>query len=592
MNQTPAPSGISPVQRARVWYALLLVVFGLFAIRLFYLQVIRYDYYKKAAQSDQLKEYTVQAPRGTIAAHLGDQTVPLVLNQKLYTLYADPALIKNAGSVANELQSVIGGSSEDLAKKLKIPETRYVILKKKLSPDQSKRVLAFRLPGVGTQEQDYRTYSQGAMAAQLLGFVNNDGVGKYGVEQALNKQLGGTAGQLKAVTDINGVPLAANTSNLSTQPIPGQDVTLTLNLGMQMQLEKIIADEEKVLKAESINAVIMDPNTGAVKAMANVPTYDPSHYENVSDASLFQNGSVTNAIETGSIMKVLTAGAALNQGVITPTSTFFDPARWVIDGSIVKDVEEDGGARQQSIASTLNLSLNTGATWMLMQMGDGQINSKARNVWYDYMTNHYRLGKETGIEQGYETGGFVPKPTDTGNGINLTYANTSFGQALTATPIQMAAAVSSLVNGGSFYQPYLVDSTTDYRGKITTTSPKILEHNVVSPKVSTDVVNLMEYVIQQHRLQGFTYLNFGSNYSVGGKTGTAQIALPTGGYDPTHFNGTYAGFVGGDKPQYVVMIYAVKPQVLGNAGTSAGQLLFGNIAHMLINDFGVTPRSP
>lgn len=590
MNRQPVARAIDPVQRVRAWYALLLVVFGLFALRLFYLQVIRYDYYKKAAMSDQLKQYSVPAERGTISAQLGDATIPIVMDQKLYTLYADPTVVKQPEQVAAKLQPIIGGSVDDITKALKTGDTRYVVLKKKLTAAQSTKILDYKFPGVGTQEQDYRTYPQGDLASQLLGFVNDNGAGVYGVEQALNKQLAGTPGQLKAVTDINGVPLAASSDNFSTQPVAGSNVDLTINIGMQAQLEKILANEETTLKAQSINALIMDPNTGAVKAMANVPTYDPANYQDVPDSSLFTNGTVANSIEVGSIMKLLTTATAINTGAVTPNSTFYDPGSWTVDGSKITDVAEDHSQGQQSIASTLNLSLNTGATWMLMQMGGGQIDAKARNTWYDYMTKHFLLGQPTGIEQGYEASGYIPTPQDNGAGINLTYANTSFGQGMTATPVQMAAAISSILNGGTYYQPYLVNSITDASGKTTVTQPKVLEHNVVSAATSADMVNLMEYVIQQHLAEGFRYLNFGPNYSIGGKTGTAQIALPSGGYDPVRFNGTYAGFVGGNKPQYVVLIYTVKPQVLGYAGTSAGQLLFGNIAHMLVDDFGVTPK--
>lgn len=589
MNQQPADTAVDPVQRVRVWYALLLVVFGLFALRVFYLQVIRYDYYKKAAASDQLKQYVVPAQRGTISAQLGESTVPIVLNQKLYTLYADPTVVKKADQVAAKLQPIIGGNTDDIKKQLTTDGTRYVVLAKKLTPAQSAKILAYKFAGVGTLEQDYRTYPQGDLAAQLLGFVNDAGRGEYGVEQALNSQLAGKPGQLKAVTDINGVPLAANGNNLSTEPVPGSNVDLTLNVGMQAQLEKIIQDENKTLKAKSINALIMDPNTGAIKAMANTPTYDPANYQAVSDASVFTNGTTSNAIETGSIMKLLTTAAAINTGAITPQSAFYDPGSWTIDGSKITDVEYSTG--EQSVGSVLNLSLNTGATWMLMQMGGGEINAKARNTWYDYMTKHFLLGQTTGIEQGYENPGYIPLPAANGAAIDLTYANTSFGQAITATPVQMAAAISSVLNGGTYYQPHLVKSVTSPSGKTTVKQPKVVEQHVVSPQTSADLVNLMEYVIQQHIQEGFTYLNFGPHYIVGGKTGTAQIALPTGGYDPVNFNGTYAGFIGGDKPQYVVLIYTVQPQVHGFAGTQAGQVLFNTIAHMLVNDFGVTPKS-
>lgn len=582
----------SPVQRARLLYGVLVFIFAIFIIRLFYLQVIRYNYYKNAALSSQLKEYEVRAPRGTIAAHLGDQTVPLVLNQKLYTLFADPTLVKKPDQVAGKLQAIIGGSTDDIAKALKTKQTRYVVIQKKLTPEQNKRILALKSPGVGTQEQDYRTYPQGSMAAQLLGFVNDEGTGEYGVEQALNNLLKGTPGQLKALTDINGVPLAASSDNLSVAPTPGDNVVLTIDMGMQAQMEQILAREAPKLKAKELSAVIMDPNTGAIKAMANVPTYDPAHYQDVTDPKVFQNSAVSYAIEPGSTMKTLTVSAALDQGIVQPNTTFYDPAHWLIDGFNITDIEEDGGPGTQSIASTLNLSLNTGATWLLMQMGGGEINAKARNAWHDYMVNHFLFGRETGVEQGYESAGYVPSPQNNGAGINLTYANTSFGQAMTATTLQMAGALSSVLNGGTYYQPYLVDQVVSPDGQTTTTKPKVEKRDVVSPKVGQELVPLMEYVVQEHYKAGYPYLNFDENtYAVGGKTGTAQIAKPGGGYYDDKFNGTYVGFVGGDHPQYVIAVFAIEPQVAGYAGSMAGQPVFADLAHMLINNFGVLPKS-
>lgn len=593
LNQVPpkSPSDVSSVQRVRIIYTLLLVVAGLFVVRLFYLQVIRYDYYKKAALSDQLKEYTVPATRGIISAHLGDKVVPLVLNQKLYTLYADPTLIKDSTGVANKLQAIIGGNTSDLATLLKGSLGRYVILKKKLTQAQSDKVLALGLPGVGTQEQDYRTYPEGSLASQLLGFVNDNGHGKYGVEQALNRQLMGTPGRLKAVTDINGVPLAANAGNLSTTPVPGENIGLTIDLGMQQQVEQIIQKGQETYKAKAVSAVVMDVRTGAIKAMANYPTYDPANYQNVTDPAVFQNDTVSNPIEPGSITKIFTTSTALEKGVITPTTTFYDPGTWLIDGAHISDVAEDHSTGQQSILSILDKSLNTGATWMLMQLGGGQINDRARTTLYDYFTNHFRLGKATGIEQGYEADGYFPKPVNTGAGINLTYANVSFGQGYTATALQMVAGLSSVVNGGTYYRPYLVDQITS-EGKDTDIKPQVVGKQVISKQVSNDLISLLEQNNANHIREGFPYLNFGPNYSVGGKTGTAQIAQPSGGYYPNRVNGTYMGFVGGDTPQYAIVVYVLHPTQYGTfAGAGTGQPLFADIAHMLINNFGVTPKS-
>ncbi|HSX08100.1 MAG TPA: penicillin-binding protein 2 [Candidatus Saccharimonadales bacterium] len=580
---------IQAVRRTRWWYVFLLAVVGIFIIRLFYLQVIRYSYYHHTALSDQLKEYQIPAQRGTISAHEGASTIPLVLNEKLYTVYVDPTLVKQQDRerVADAVASVLGGNSSTYLKQLETKESRYQILGKRVSAAQKSKLLGYKFPGVGAQQQDYRTYPQGDLAAQVLGFVSDDGSGEYGVEQALNKQLAGTPGQLKAVTDINGVPLAANTGNILTEPTQGQNVTLTLDAGMQKQLQQVLSQDVKGDHAQSGSALIIDPNSGAIKAMANYPSYNPANYSDVSDASVFNNNAVASPLEVGSIMKPLTMAAALDQGVIQPGQTYYDPGRWTVDDFNITNIEEDGGAGTKSLEDILNLSLNTGATWMLMQMsqpGGTAINQKGRDAWHDYMVKHYQFGKLTGIEQGYEAGGTIPDP-DNGYGRDLTYANTSFGQGMTATPLQMAAALSAVVNGGTYYKPYLVDTTTTPSGKTAITKPTAVKKDVVKPSVSSTIQSLMEGVVAGH------FLHFPSQYIVGGKTGTAQIAKPGGGYYDNEFNGTYMGFVGGDKPQYVIVVSIIQPHNGGYAGTAAAQPVFASLANMLINDFNVTPKS-
>ncbi|MEK7594832.1 MAG: penicillin-binding protein 2 [Patescibacteria group bacterium] len=576
------------VTRIRIWYGLLILVLAIFGLRLFYIQIIHYNHYRNAALSDQLKQYEIPARRGIIRAHDGAQELPIVLNQQLFTLYADPVYIKHADQAAAKVVSVMGGDASKYEQQMKTKDTRYVILAKKLSREQQDKIVALKIPGVGTQEQDYRTYPQGSLVSQVLGFVNDENIGKYGIEQALNKQLRGTPGELKAITDASGVPLAASRDNTRTAPKNGDDITLTIDLALQQQLETILAKGVKDYKATAASALIMDTKTGAIKAMANAPTYDPSKYSQVEDPSVFQNASVSHPIEVGSSMKTLTTAAALDQGVIKPTTTYYDPSKWRVDDFTITNIEEDGGAGTRSVTDILNLSLNTGATWELMQMGGGDINSKARNAWYEYMANHYMFGKLTGIEQGYEASGYVPAPKDNGAGIDLTYANTSFGQAMTATPVQMAAALASVVNGGTYYQPYLVDKTTHSDGQTTDTKPKVIKKHVVSQSTTQAIVPMMQYVVDHHN---FTPKFDQSAYVVGGKTGTAQIAKPGGGYYDHLFNGTYAGFVGGNVPQYVIVVFVNKPTNGGYAGTAAAQPIFGALAHLLINNAYVIPKN-
>ncbi len=582
------PTSSNTLSRVRFWYALLLCIMGVFILRLFYLQVIRHNYYRQAALHAQLRQYEIPAARGIIAAHNGDEITPLVLNEVRYTLYVDPKYIKDAHATALSLADVTGGNANEYESAMKA-DSRYSILAKKLPQDQKDKVAALKLKGVGLQEQSYRTYPQNSLAAQLLGFVNDDGKGTYGIEQALNKSLGGTPGQLKAITDAQGVPLAANRDNIEIAPKTGEKVVLSIDLGLQRQLEDILKSGLDHAISQSGGALIMDPNTGAIKAMANYPTYSPADYSKVSDPSVFTNGTVSAPLEVGSSMKPLTLAAALDKGAVKPGQTYYDPSHFTIDGHNITNIEEDGGAGTKSLADIIQLSLNTGATWLLMQMGGGEVNQKARVTWHDYMVNHYQFGKATGIEQGYESGGTIPDPLN-GYGLNIQYANTAFGQGMTATSLQMAGALSSVVNGGTYYQPHLVDQYIDESGKKTNVQPKVIKNNAVSSTVSTQVRDIMAYSFNKnHVLYGMPSLR--DAYTIGGKTGTAQIANPAGGYYENKYNGTFIGFVGGDKPQYVIVVRVNEPKIGGYAGSKAAAPVFVSLANMLIDSYGVTPKA-
>ena len=576
------------VQRVRLWYGALLIVMSIFGIRLFYLQIIRHDYYQKTALSGQLKEYQITADRGVIEAHDGGLVVPIVLNEKRYTLFADPKYIKKPEVVADKIQQVIGGSQADIEKKLRL-KTRYAILAKKLPKDKKEALDKLDLLGIGTREEAIRTYPQGELAAQLLGFVDDEGLGKYGLEQALNKELKGTPGQLKAITDARGVPLVANSDNVVIKPKSGDRVLLTVDVSMQRQVEDILKAGLDSAKSKSGSALIMAPPTGAIKAMANYPTYNPAEFYKVEDGETFNNAAVSSPLEVGSIMKPLTAAAAINSGVVGPKTTYYDPSFYKIGDAKITNIEEDGGAGTRRVADILEMSLNTGATWVLMQMGGGEVNKQAREVWHDYMVNHYRFGRATGIEQGYEADGSIPDPND-GFGLNIQYANTSFGQGMTATPLQMGAALSSVINGGTYYKPHLVDKTTNSAGKTTVNKPVALKKDVVSPQVSDQMRTLMKGVVDKNYIL-YGFKERPENYLVGGKTGTAEITKPGGGYYEDRFNGTFMGFVGGDEPEYVIVVRVNEPGIKGYAGAKAAAPIFTNLTYMLINNFNVSPKT-
>ncbi len=575
-SQSRAPIYFSS-SRLNIWYGVLLLVFTLFVVRLFYLQIIQHDRYSLAAHQGQYKEYEIPADRGIIEAHDGSNVVPIVLNEEVYTLFADPKYIKDPKSTADAVARIIGGNATDYENQMRT-DTRYAVLAKKLPAAKHEELDKLQIKGLGTRATPQRTYPQGGLAAQILGFVDDEGAGKYGIEQYLDEALKGKTGELKAITDASGVPLVGAGDNVRRDPEPGKRTLLTIDLSMQRRVEDTLKTHLEQVHSSSGSVIVIDPATGAIKAMANFPTYSPADFAKVENPAVFSNAAVSSPMEVGSVMKTLTVAAGLNEGVVNANTTYADPGFYKIGDATVRNVEEDGGAATRSISDILRYSLNTGATYILKQLGGGEINEQGRVKWHDYMTNHYKFGSKTGIEQGYEAEGFVPSPTD-GFGLDIQYANTAFGQGVNITPLQFAAAFSATINGGTYYKPHLVEPDDPLKKEIVTA-------NVIKPEISEVLRGMHENSVQNN----YRFLKR-PGYRVGGKTGTAQVPKPGGGYYDDRFNGTFVGYVGGNTPQYVIFVRVDEPKIGGYAGTSAAAPLFAKTMDMLIQNYAVNQVS-
>lgn len=589
--QFASPQKSSPILRIRLLYVVILLLSVLVVARLFYLQVIQHQYYQTAALAGQLKEYEIPSSRGIIEAYDGDAAVPLVLNEYKYTLFLDPEHIDTPEDTAEVLRSVYKQFSSDELVESMQQESRYVVLEKKLSKDQADAIEALELPGVGLRQEPYRAYPQGQLAAHVLGFVNDEGEGVYGVEQALNNTLSGKPGQLRAITDARGVPLASNPENILVQPKDGERIRLSIDVNLQRQMEDIISQRAEDAESPYVGAVVLHAETGKIRAMANYPTFDPARFfeaEAKSEGDIFQNDIVAAPLEIGSIMKPLTLAAALDAGVVSRETTFNDPDRYVIDGSTVVNVEESSGGGVRSMEDILRLSLNTGATWILQQLGGGEINSQARNTWHHYLTERYRFDDITGIEQGYEVPGSIPDPDD-GFGLNIQYANTAFGQGMTATPLQVAAAYGAMLNGGIYYRPSIVAGSVQPDGSLRISAPEVVRENVVSKEASSDVKQLMNRAFEQN-YRSYRFQGLREGYTIGGKTGTAQIPNPAGGYFTDTFNGTFAGFVAGEEDTYIIVVRIDEPQTGGYAGTVAAGPIFSGLAEAILDANMIEPK--
>jgi cell division protein FtsI/penicillin-binding protein 2 len=562
---------------------LLLVVFGVIAAgRLAYLQIIQHGHYVALAASEHQRKYEVPAARGQVYLRDGDTKVPLALNQTLKLVYADPSIISDRQGTAQKLASVTGDKADDYVKIME-QKTEYAVLKVKVNDAMATKIKDLKLHGVGLVDETYRTYPEGSLASQVLGFVNNDGHGQYGIEGYLDKDLRGAPGQLNAKTDTNGVPIATS-DNLSKAPSDGTSVVLTLDRNIQAQAERFLKSGVDNVKAESGSVIVLDPSTGAIKAMANYPTFDPNDYSKVKNYQAFSNATVTDAFEPGSGFKVIAMSAGLNEGKVTPTSTYNDTGCAEVSGYKVCNAAGHKDGPNTTMTMVIRDSLNTGMMHVLRVLGGNpdKITPQGKQTLYSYISDHFKFGRATGVEQSGEATGVVNKPTSS----DVNYANMTFGQGISVTMVQMAAAVGAIANGGTLYKPYLIDERQNIDGSVKKTQPFAVNNEVMSKQAATDMTKMMQVVVEH----GSGYLAHTPGYNIAGKTGTAQIPAPNGGYLTDKNIGTFVGFAPVESPKFVVMVRVNKPKIQGYAEVTTVPI-FTSLTRWLLQYYAVPPTS-
>jgi len=567
----------------------LFLVLAIFVVRLFVIQVIEHDKYAAQADEMQISKRTINPTRGEFFVRDSDGTLlPLVLNQTVYTVFADPTQIKDVAKVRDLIQRVAGGQAiTGNFSKLDNTKMQYVVLARQVTHVQAERIQAADLAGVGLQATSRRVYPEGGMAAQTLGFVNADGKGQYGLEGYLNQDLTGTPGLLQSVTDVRHIPLTIGAHDVSIPAKDGTDYVLTIDRGVQAHVENSLADGLKKVGATKGSVVVIEADTGRVVALANLPSFDPANYNKVADAAVFENRVAMQPYEPGSVIKPFTIGAAINLGSISRSSTFLDTGCVVISDAKVCNLYRVVDGQTLSVGQILQYSLNTGAIWALQQMGGGDINLTARQRLYDYFTNNYRFVRKTNIEIGGETVGSIMKPDDP-NGAAVTYSNMTFGQGLNLTMIQVVAAFAALINGGIYYQPTLILGTVNQSGQLVEQLPKTLASDVLKPTVSRDVKEMLRDI----RAKGLATARTDRGYYVGGKSGTAETIDPATGKYGGPTIGSYLGFIG-DKtgqPKYAIMVRVDDAQVAAGmtTGTGAAQPIFDSVSQFIADYKGVT----
>ena len=574
----------SPTKRIAWIVGFMVIVVVAIIARLVYIQIFQHKHYLDKASAQQSRKFVIEARRGQIYVEDGGSNLyPVALNQESFLLAADPKFIKDTSAVLSSLTSFIDSSQIDtLRGKLDNKSLRYLVLNKKLSGDDARKIKQMKIPGIILVPRDGRNYPEGEMFAQVTGYVNDEGQGQYGLEQSRNQDLAGTEGVSRAVTDSLGVPITSN-ENTIVKPKNGSDIVLTLDRDIQAMAFSAIESAVKTNRAISGSVVIMDPKTGAVKAMAHYPSYDPNNYSAVASDEYykFANSSISSVFEPGSGFKVITMAAGLNEGKVQPESKFNDTGEVKIDDRTINNANNKKYGIS-SMTDVIQKSLNTGVVYVLKQLGGGgdQITEKSRQVLHEYITK-FGFGEKTGIEFAGEAKGYVKGP----DSYNVDYANMSFGQGISVTNIQLVNAVAAIANGGTLYRPYVIDKIISPSGETQQTKPQVIRSNVMSSQNAARLSEMMEQVVQH----GSGWPTRMAGYRIAGKTGTAQVPKADGsGYEEDKNIGSFVGFAPVEDPKFVMLVRVNYPKVDGFAEKTAVPT-FAEIAKQLFMYYQIAP---
>ena len=575
-------SKLKKMSRTNILGLALLLAFSAIVVRLFQLQIIDNEKYLALADAEQMKRFEIPAQRGLIYAMDGKTPTKLVMNESIYTVFADPQMIKDdeKSEIISKIKEVAGGNVRDgFESLLDKKESRYQILATKISRKQAEMIKESDFTGIGFQETSQRVYPEGQLASQVLGFVNSEG-GQYGIEGALNDELSGKDGQLKTVTDVSGVPLTIGSRDIDTPAEDGKNVVLSIDRNIQAQAEKILKNKLESSGAKDGSVIVMDPQTGKVMAMANYPTYNPAEFSTVTNASVFTNGTTTSAYENGSVIKSLTMAMGIDTGVASPSDTYYNKDFVEIEDRTIKNAVL-GHTGMVTFQTAMNYSLNTGMVEIASRLGGGQINKTARDTMYNYYHDRFGLGEKTGVEVYEEKGTVISPENAEGNAVR--YSNMSFGQGMNTTMIQTASAFSSIINGGTLYKASVINGEITSSGEYKQADAEVRQENVIK---STTSDQIRDVLVTARNSVGTT--NDLAGYRVGGKTGTSQT-IENGGYVDYQTIGSYLGFGGNNTPKFVIMV-AVSGAGQNLQGVQDAGPIFTELSNWMLTYLKIQPE--
>ena len=555
----------NPTNRINTIILIVVLIGILIGIRLFFLQVVNYSYYEARAEGQQSFKKILEAKRGNILAKTKTrEEVFLAATRNGYILFLNNKLLQEKDGLYDKLNGVTPIDKALFTKAVLKENDPYEILKRRVSQNEADTIAALKLQGVGLEPESWRYYPLGMFAAHALGFVaesdKGELEGKYGIEKYYNLKLNGEEGTITADKDAKGLLIALG-KQLVTDAEEGENITLTIDPDLQRFLE---AETVKVMEkwsAISAGAIIIEPKTGRIRAIAAAPAFDPNEYQKEKTFGIFLNPFTEKIFEMGSVFKPLTIAAALDRGVITPETTYVDKGEVKI-GTVVIHNYDYKARGTVNMTHILEESLNTGAVFAMQKVGGEKLR--------EYFHN-YGLGEKLGIDLPGELKGDL---SNLDSGREVEFATASFGQGIAVTPIELAMALASLGNGGKLMRPYLNAAN----------SPQMIRQ-VIKPETSTTISKMLVDVVDLALAGGNAKI---AGYSIAAKTGTAQIPKKDGkGYGDQYLH-TFFGYFPAYDPQYLILMFLEKPQGVKYASHSLTDT-FSELVEFMISYYTIPP---
>ncbi len=576
---TPGAGGVVPHGRIMILLAVLLLMLVAVSARTVYLQSVKNRMLTQYAEGQQQNTLTLPAVRGDILDRNGQE---LAVGEEAITFFANPKLIENRAGTALQIAEILDLSHAEKGRLVDRltnagDDIGFVYVARQVPRDKAEKLQEAEIEGIDWQDEERRMYPAGATAGQLIGTVNIDGKGLEGIEMLYDQWLTGTPGLQVAVNDPTGVPI--DVLKLQRER-DGRDVQLTLDLTIQQEAERVLAQARRRYAAKSATAIVMDPTTGEILAMAGVPRVDPGNWSKY-PAVAKKNRAITDTYEPGSTFKVVAISAALEEGVTRPTDRqLLKPQLKFCDDKDTCTVGESHarGTQWFSTRDILVESSNIGTITLAQKVAQKYINQgKCGRCAVDSWIRRFGFGSTTGIDFPGESPG-ITLPVE--NWSDVSIGNIPIGQGIAVTPIQLISAYAAIANDGVLVQPHLL--------KRIGSEPEATHpgRRVLSANTARTMRGMFSGVVESERGTGQKAKIEG--YKVAGKTGTANVA-ENGIYVKGRFNSSFVGFVPANNPRLVTLIVINEPGIGSYYGGDVAAPAFEEITEFALGYLAIPP---